>query len=137
MARKYKKNRVSRKGKTRYQIYLDKRRKLEEEGYVLRPVTPEDVFNRRYENAKKAGFTNFMRDYPKYDRYSNKEDFYDIRRKIKSLDLNDKPQAEIYNEYIDMTFEDLKKWDNETWIKFRDELIGIGVTFDEFRGIYE
>lgn len=132
MARHYKKNRISRKGKTPYQIYLDKRDRLKAEGYTLRPADDEATFMKRYENAKKAGITNFMRDYPKYDRYVNKADWYAVRKSVR--EAND---PNLTNRYGDLDYEAFKKWDASSWTVFRDELLLLGYTWEEFRGIYE
>lgn len=137
MARRYKKNRVSRKGKKPYDIYLEKRKKLQDEGYSLRPALSEEDFYTAYENAKKAHINNFMRDLPRYERYANKPEFYRMRRKIRELDLNDPVQADVYNQYYDLTFEEMKKWNNQDWTMFREDYLVAGGTFEEFRGIYE
>lgn len=136
MARKYKKNRVSRKGKTPYQIYLDKRAKLEAEGYALRDVTDKETFMQRYNYARSIGDKNFMRDYPKYDRYVNKANYYDVRRTIRDLDMEDATQALIYKEYGELTYQEFKSWTNVEWSNYRDHLLEIGYSYEDFRGIY-
>lgn len=142
MARKYVKTekfykKISDLKERRYQIYLEKRRALEEQGYVLRPVTQRELFEKRYQNAKKAGINNFMRDYPMYDRYSNKTNFYQKNKKLKSLDVNDDLQREVYNRYINVSWDEMKNWDNKDWTNFLNDLLDVGITYEEFRGIYE
>lgn len=137
MARHYKKGRVSRKGKTPYDIYLDKRQQLQAEGYTLRPAMNKEYFDKTYQNAKLAGKTNFMRDVAKYDRYSSKSDFYDLKRRVKHLDLGDAMQGDLYNKYYDLKWEDMKTWDNKDWTVLRDDMVAVGLTYAEFRGIYE
>ncbi len=137
MARKYKKGRASRKGKTSYQSYLEKRQNLENEGYTLRPVLSKEEFERQKNNARLAGQKNFARQRASWDRYSSKADYYELKRKMEELDQNDDLQGDMYNKYSDMKWSEMKKWNNQDWSIFRDDLIAIGGTYDEFRGIYE
>lgn len=147
MARHYKKNRVSRKGQTPYSIYLRKRSEVESEGFTLTPQMTEKEFTRLYENAKRAGYTNFMRDIAKAERYATKKDYYRMRREVNNMveeiingeaSIFDKMEAKAFREaYSKIDFETMKRWDNRDWISFRDSFIELGGTFDEFRGIYE
>ena len=137
MARHYKKGRVSRKGLSPYQIYLNKRAKLEAEGYALREVTDEQTFMQRYNYARERGDTNFMRDYPKYDRYVNKQNYYDVRRTIRDLDMEDANQVFIYKKYKSLSYDEFKQWTNIEWTNYRDALLEIGYSYEDFRGIYE
>ena len=136
MARRYKKNRVSRKGKTPYQIYLDKRAKLEAEGYALRDVTDEETFMQRYNYARSIGDTNFMRDYPRYDRYVNRENFINVRTTAFLVSEESEEGKEFYDKYGKITWKEIKKWDNVAWTNFRDEALAVGYSYKDFRGIY-
>ena len=148
MARHYKKNRVSRKGQTPYSIYLRKRAELEKEGFTLTPQMAEKEFKRIYENAKRAGYTNFMRDVAKAERYVTKKDYYRMRKEVNAIvdgilknkesKLADRVEAKAFRDaYGNIDFEDMKKWNNNDWISFRETFLDMGGTFDEFRGIYE
>ena len=147
MARHYKQNRVSRKGQTPYSIYLRKRAEIEAEGFTLTPQMTEKEFKRLYENAKRAGYTNFMRDVAKAERYVTKKDYYRMRKETREMvdeiingeaSIADKMEAKAFREaYSNIDFETMKKWDNRDWISFRDSFLELGGTFEEFRGIYE
>lgn len=147
MARHYKKNRVSRKGQTPYSIYLRKRKEEEAKGFKLTPQMTEEEFKKLRENAKRAGYTNFMRDVAKAERYVTKKDYYRMRREVNNMvddilngetTLADKIEAKAFRSaYGEIDFEDMKKWDNEDWISFRESFLDMGGTFEEFRGIYE
>ena len=136
MARHYKKNRVSWKGKSKYDIYLAKRQKLKNEGFRLRDALDEEEFYRLYENAKKAGIKNFMRDLPNSERYINKKLYYKIRRELNELEDTEE-NIEMRNYYKSISFEEAKDWNNQDWAIFRDAFVKAGGTFEEFRGIYE
>ena len=147
MARHYKKNRVSRKGQTPYSIYLRKRKEEEAKGFKLTPQMTEEEFKKLHENAKRAGYTNFFRDVAKAERYVTKKDYYRMRREVNNMvedilngetTLADKIEAKAFREaYGKIDFEDMKKWDNQDWISFRESFLDMGGTFEEFRGIYE
>ena len=147
MARHYKKNRVSRKGQTPYSIYLRKRKEEEAKGFKLTPQMTEEEFKKLRENAKRAGYTNFMRDVAKAERYVTKKDYYRMRREVNNMvddilngetTLADKIEAKAFREaYGNIDFETMKKWDNNDWISFRESFLDMGGTFEEFRGIYE
>ena len=147
MARHYKKNRVSRKGQTPYSIYLRKRKEEEAKGFKLTPQMTEEEFTKLRKNAKIAGYTNFMRDVAKAERYVTKKDYYRMRREVNNMvddilngetTLADKIEAKAFREaYGNIDFEDMKKWDNQDWISFRESFLDMGGTFEEFRGIYE
>ena len=147
MARNYKKNRVSRKGQTPYSIYLRKRAELEKAKFTLSEQMTEKEFMRLYNNAKRAGYTNFMRDVAKAERYATKKDYYRMRREVNNMveeiingdnTLEAKEEAKKFRDtYGNIKFEDMKKWDNEDWTTFREEFLAQGGTFEEFRGIYE
>lgn len=147
MARHYKQNRVSRKGQTPYSIYLRKRAELEKEKFTLSEQMTEKEFMRLYKNAKRAGYTNFMRDVAKSERYATKKDYYRMRREVNNMveeiingdnTLEVKEDAKKFRDtYVNITFADMKKWDNEDWITFREDFLAQGGTFEEFRGIYE
>ena len=147
MARHYKQNRVSRKGQTPYSIYLRKRAELGKEGFTLTPQMTEKEFTRLYENAKRAGYTNFMRDVAKAERYVTKKDYYRMRKEVNNMvddiingetTLAEKAEAKAFKEaYGKIDFETMKKWDNQDWISFRESFLDMGGTFEEFRGIYE
>lgn len=147
MARHYKQNRVSRKGQTPYSIYLRKRAELEKEKFTLSEQMTEKEFMRLYNNAKRAGYTNFMRDVAKAERYATKKDYYRMRREVNNMveeiingdnTLEAKEEAKKFRDtYGNITFEDMKKWDNQDWITFREDFLAQGGTFEEFRGIYE
>lgn len=147
MARNYKKNRVSRKGQTPYSIYLRKRAELEKEKFTLSKQMTEKEFMRLYNNAKRAGYTNFMRDVAKSERYATKKDYYRVRREVNKMveeiingdnTLEAKEEAKKFRDtYGNIKFKDMKKWNNADWIKFREDFLEQGGTFEEFRGIYE
>lgn len=147
MARHYKHNRVSRKGQTPYSIYLRKRAELKAEGFTLTPQMTEKEFKRLYENAKRAGYTNFMRDVAKAERYVTKKDYYRMRKEVNNMvediingetTLAEKAEAKAFKEaYGKIDFDTMKKWDNQDWISFRETFLDMGGTFEEFRGIYE
>lgn len=148
MARHYKKNRVSRKGETPYMTYQRKYAKVREEGYAMMPMIDEKEFKRLYDNAKRAGYSNFMRDLPLSQRYVTKPEYYRLRKEVnKQVDeiINDQkadPEQKLYakafkENYGKMTFETMKKWNNEDWTSFRASFIDLGGTYEEFRGIYE
>ena len=147
MARHYKKNRVSRKGLTPYDIYLRKREEKLNEGFTLTPMMDKKEFTRLYENAKRAGYTNFMRDVVNSERYVTKKDYYRMRREVNNMvddilngetTLADKIEAKAFRAaYGEIDFETMKKWDNNDWISFRESFLVMGGTFEEFRGIYE
>ena len=147
MARHYKQNRVSRKGQTPYSIYLRKRAELEKEKFTLTPQMTEKEFMRLYNNAKRAGYTNFMRDVAKSERYVTKKDYYRMRKEVNNMvedilngetTLAEKEEAKKFKEtYGKIDFATMKKWDNQDWITFREDFLAQGGTFEEFRGIYE
>ena len=137
--RSYKKGRISRKGLTPYQIYMIKRSELEAEGYVLREITDEKTFMNRYNYAKSIGDTNFMRDYAKNDRYVSKQNYRRFMARIKKLNLNSPDATErfVKMKYMDVSFGEFQKWTEEDWSMYRDYMLDLGATFEEFRGIYE
>lgn len=147
MARHYKKNRVSRKGQTPYSIYLRKRAELEKEKFTLTKQMTEKEFMRLYNNAKRAGYTNFMRDVANSERYATKKEYYRMRKEVNKMvdevlngeyTLAEKEEARKFKDsYSNITFEDMKKWGNQDWITFREDFLAQGGTFEEFRGIYE
>ena len=147
MARHYKQNRVSRKGQTPYSIYLRKRAELKKEKFTLSKQMTEKEFMRLYNNAKRAGYTNFMRDVANSERYATKKEYYRMRREVNNMveeiingdnTLEAKEDAKKFRDtYGNIKFEDMKKWDNADWITFREDFLAQGGTFEEFRGIYE
>ena len=137
MARKYKKNRISRKGKTAYDIYLDKRERLEDQGFALRkPLDKEDFYDLR-DLAKKMGDTNFLRNLTNSERFTDKPTFYRMRREIREMESEDEDVIRWKNNLLKQDFESFKKWTNDDWTIFRDAFIANGGKFEEFRGIYE
>ena len=137
MARRYKKNRVSRKGKTSYDIYLEKRMKLEDEGFALRAQLSEEDFYDLREAAKKMGDTNFMRNLTNSERFTDKPTFYRMKRELRAMESEDEEVNRWRNSMLEQTFDSFKKWNNDDWSIFRDIFIANGGTFEEFRGIYE
>jgi len=138
MARRYKKNRTSRKGMSPYDIYMRKRQKLEEQGFNLRPALSKEKFDKVYANAKKAGQKNFFRDLTNAERYTNKRQFYRMRKGLRELETDDPEIDRWRNELLNsITFEDFKTWDNEAWSAFMEVFIMSGGTWDEARGIYD
>ena len=138
MARRYKINRISRKGMSSYDIYIRKRQNLEEKGFNLRPALNKEEFNKLYANAKKAGFKNFFRDLTNAERYTTKPQFYKMRKGLKELKTDDEEINRWKNELLSsISFEDFKTWNNEAWSAFMEIFIASGGTWEEARGIYE
>ena len=136
MARKYKKNRVSRKGKTSYDIYLEKRAKLEDEGFALRAQLTKDEFYDLRESAKKIGDTNFMRNLTNSERFTDKPTFYRMKRELREMETEDEDVKRWKKNLLDKDFEWFKGWTNDDWTRFRDDFTSNGGTWEEFRGIY-
>lgn len=137
MARRYKKNRVSRKGKTSYDIYLEKRMKFEDEGFALRAQLTKDEFYELRDLAKKMGDTNFMRNLTNSERFTDKPTFYRMKRELRDMETTDSDVIRWKNNLLNQTFDAFKKWNNDDWTVFRDAFVANGGTFEEFRGIYE
>ena len=138
MARRYKRNRISRKGMSSYDIYMRKRQALEDKGFNLRPALNKEEFDKLYANARKAGIPNFFRDLTNAERYTNKPQYNRMRKGLRELESDDEEINRWKNELLNsISFEDFKSWDNEAWSAFMEIFIASGGTWDEARGIYE
>jgi hypothetical protein len=80
-----------------------------------------------------------MRDYAKNDRYVSKQNYRRFMARIKKLKLNSPDATErfVKMKYMDTSFEEFQKWTEEDWAMYRDYMLEVGTTFEEFRGIYE